>query len=161
MSLRRQLLIAISILFVLVFAGLQALSILSTKDFLQQQLSSHAQDAATSLSHTLVQPLIGNDKVLAEIQIAAMFDRGYYRQIILVAPDGKQILSKELPVAIESVPLWFSSTVSIDTPPGQAFITSGWTQLGKLVIVSQPTFAYQYLWTTFKRVTWWLIAMYL
>src|SRR5450830_180131 len=161
MTLRRQLLIAISIIFVLVFAGLQTLSILSTKDFLQQQLSSHAQDAATSLSHTLVEPLVANDKVLAEIQIAAMFDRGYYRQIILIAPDGKQILAKELPVSIENVPVWFSSLLSIETPPGQAFITSGWKQLGKLVVVSQPTFAYQYLWTSFKQITWWLIAMYL
>ena len=159
MTLRRQLLIAISILFLLVFAGLQTLSILSTKDFLQQQLSSHAQDAASSLSHTLVEPLAANDRTLAEIQIAAMFDRGYYRQIILLSPDGKQVINKELPENIENVPVWFSSLLSLDTPPGQVFITSGWKQLGKLVVVSQPTFAYQYLWTSVKQTTWWLIAM--
>ena len=159
MTLRRQLLIAISILFLLVFAGLQTLSILSTKDFLQQQLSSHAQDAASSLSHTLVEPLAANDQTLAEIQIAAMFDRGYYRQIILLSPDGKQVINKELPENIENVPVWFSSLLSLDTPPGQVFITSGWKQLGKLVVVSQPTFAYQYLWTSVKQTTWWLIAM--
>jgi len=161
MTLRRQLLIAISIIFVLVFAGLQTLSILSTKDFLQQQLSSHAQDAATSLSHILVEPLVANDKVLAEIQIAAMFDRGYYRQIILLGPDGRSLISKELPVSIENVPAWFSSLLAIETPPGQVFITSGWKQLGKLIVVSQPTFAYQYLWTSVKHITWWMIAMYL
>ena len=161
MTLRRQLLIAISMIFILVFAGLQTLSILSTKDFLQQQLSSHAQDAATSLSHTLIEPLVKNDRVLAEIQVAAMFDRGYYRQIILVGPDGKQIFSKEMAVNVDNVPFWFTSLLSIETPPGEVFITSGWKQLGKLIVVSQPTFAYQYLWTSVKHITWWVIAMYL
>jgi len=161
MTLRRQLLIVISIIFVLVFAGLQALSVLSTKNFLQQQLSSHAQDAATSLSYMLVDPLVKNDKVLAEIQISAMFDRGYYRQIILISPNGEKIYAKELPVSIDNVPVWFSSLLSIDTPPGEVFITSGWKQLGKLVVVSQPTFAYQYLWTSLKQAAFWLIAVYL
>jgi len=159
MTLKRQLTRAIWLIFILVFIGLEWLSILSTKDFLQQQLASHAQDAATSLSQTLIEPLVKKDKVLAEIQIAAMFDRGYYRQIILVGPDGKQITAKELPVSIEKVPFWFSSLISIDTPPGEVFITAGWTQLGKLIIVSQPTFAYQFLWTSAKEIALWLGVM--
>lgn len=160
MTLRRQLLFAVSIIFLLMFAVLQILTFFTTKSFLQQQLSSHAQDAAMTLSQSLLKPLARNDMVLAETQIAAMFDRGYYRQIILIDPNGNEILSKELPISVDNVPVWFSSLISIETPPGQAFITSGWTQLGKLVVVSQPTFAYQYLWTSFKQFTFWLLAMY-
>src|SRR5450830_1678616 len=141
MTLRRQLLIAISIIFVLVFAGLQTLSILSTKDFLQQQLSSHAQDAATSLSHTLVEPLVANDKVLAEIQIAAMFDRGYYRQIILIAPDGKQILAKELPVSIETCPCGFLLCYRLKHPQVRYLLPrvgSNWVSWLSLVSLHLP-----------------------
>jgi len=161
MTLKRQLLIAISMIFFVVFAGLQMLSVLSTKDFLRQQLASHAQDAATSLSRSIEDALSKNDKVLAEIQITSVFDRGYYQKIILVTPLGEKVVVKELPVNVENVPIWFSSLLPLDTPPGEAFITSGWRQLGKVIVVSQPTFAYQYLWTSFKNAMWWMISTYL
>ncbi|WP_423680141.1 bifunctional diguanylate cyclase/phosphodiesterase [Undibacterium sp. WLHG33] len=161
MTLRRQLLIAISIIFAVVFFGLQTLSVLSTKDFLKQQLASHAQDAATSLSKSLEDALSKQDLVLAEIQISSMFDRGYFQKIMVISPRGETLISKEMPVAIENVPSLFSHALPLDTPPGEALISSGWRQLGKLVVVSQPTFAYQYLWASFKNAMWWMISMYL
>jgi len=161
MTLKRQLLVAISIMFFIVFAGLQSLSVNATKEFLQRQLASHAQDAATSMSSSLGQALEKKDLVLAEIQVALMFDRGYYQKIILFDVNGNQILVKELPKKIGEVPVLFSSLFSLQTPAGEAFISSGWRQLGKVVVVSQPTFAYEYLWSSFKDVAWWMIATYL
>ncbi len=160
MSLRKQLLIAISVLVLLVFSGMQMLSVVATRDFLQQQLSSHAQDAAGSLSHDLATSLSKNDLVLAEIQLSSVFDRGYYQKIVLFDAYGKKLLSKELPLKIDNVPLAFSSLLQIHTPPGEAFISAGWQQLGKVVVVSQPTFAYQFLWDSFKQQAAWMLAIY-
>ena len=50
MTLRRQLFLTLSVLFLAVLAGLMVLNIKGTRDYLEQQLGSHAQDAATSLS---------------------------------------------------------------------------------------------------------------
>lgn len=160
MSLRRQLLIAISVIVLLVFSGLQVLSVITTRDFLQQQLSSHAQDAAGSMSHDLATSLSNNDLVLAEIQLSSVFDRGYYQKIILFDAYGKKLISKELPRKVDNVPLVFSTLLQIQTPPGEAFISEGWRQLGKVVVVSQPTFAYQFLWDSFKQQAAWMLAVY-
>ncbi|MFZ6686639.1 bifunctional diguanylate cyclase/phosphodiesterase [Undibacterium sp. SXout11W] len=160
MSLRRQLLVAISVLVLLVFSGLQVLSVMTTRDFLQQQLSSHAQDAAGSLSHDLATSLSNNDLVLAEIQFSSVFDRGYYQKIILFDVYGKKLISKELPRKVDNVPLVFSTLLQIQTPAGEAFISEGWRQLGKVVVVSQPTFAYQFLWDSFKQQAAWMLVVY-
>ena len=161
MTLRRQLLLAISIIFFAVFLGLQLLSVLTTRDYLQQQLASHAQDAATALSRPLEEALAKNDQTLANIQIATLFDRGYYRKIIVLDPAGKVMVSKELSGNKEKVPSWMPVLFDLQTPPGEAFISSGWRQLGKVVVISHPAFAYEYLWRSMKEMAMWMFAMYL
>ena len=131
MTLRRQLLLAISIIFFAVFIGLQMLSVLTTRDYLQQQLASHAQDAATALSRPLEEALVKNDQTLANIQISTLFDRGYYKKIVVLDPAGKVVISKELSNNREKVPSWLPVMIDLQTPPGEAFISSGWRQLAR------------------------------
>ncbi|MBC3916847.1 EAL domain-containing protein [Undibacterium sp. CY18W] len=161
MTLRRQLLIAISVIFFAVFIGLQILSVLTTKDYLQQQLASHAQDAATALSRPLEDAMAKNDQTLADIQITTLFDRGYYKKIMVLDPAGKVIISKELPANKEKVPTWMPVLFDLQTPPGEAFISSGWRQLGKVVVISHPAYAYEYLWRSMQEMALWMFVMYL
>ncbi|MFZ6874263.1 bifunctional diguanylate cyclase/phosphodiesterase [Undibacterium sp. Di27W] len=161
MTLRRQLLLAISIIFFAVFLGLQILSVLTTRDYLQQQLASHAQDAATALSRPLEEALAKNDQTLANIQISTLFDRGYYKKIVVLDPAGKVMLNKELASNKETVPSWMPALFDLQTPAGEAFISSGWRQLGKVIVVSHPAYAYEYLWRSMKEMALWMFAMYL
>lgn len=161
MTLRRQLFAGLSVIFLLVFVSLLVISIQSTRAYLQQQLASHAQDAATALSHPLAQSLGRNELTLAETQIATVFDRGYFKRVIVLSSSGAQLLAKELPQRIEKVPLWFSTLFPLETQAGEAFLTSGWKQLGKVVVTSQPTIAYQYLWRTTTEMFWWIFGLYL
>ncbi|MES2300404.1 MAG: EAL domain-containing protein [Pseudomonadota bacterium] len=161
MTLRRQLFLAISVVFLVVFAGLLALSIHNTREYLQQQLASHGQDAATALSYPLAEALAKNDKALAEVQVLAMFDRGYYQKIIVRAADGSGVIDKQLPQRVENVPLWFTQLLALDTAPGEAFVAAGWRQLGKVIVVSQPTFAYEHLWRSVMEMSAWMLAAYL
>jgi len=160
MTLRRQLFIVICSIFFIIFAGLLVLSISSTRDYLEQQLASHAQDAATSLSYPLVEALAKNDQVLAEVQVAAMFDRGYFQKIEVRSADGKVIVSKEMPERVEGVPLWFTQLLPMTTQPGEAFISTGWRQLGKALVLSQPTIAYTHLWHSVLAISWWMLAAF-
>lgn len=161
MTLRRQLLLAISIIFFAVFLGLQILSVLTMRDYLQQQLASHAQDAATALSRPLEEALAKNDQTLANIQISTLFDRGYYKKIVVLDPAGKVLLHKELSAGKDYVPAWLPALFDLQTPPGEAFISSGWRQLGKVVVISHPAYAYDYLWRSMREMALWMFAMYL
>ncbi|QDL54573.1 bifunctional diguanylate cyclase/phosphodiesterase [Rhodoferax aquaticus] len=159
MTLRNQLLVVISALFLAVLTSILLVSVNGTRAYLEQQLSSHAQDAATTLSVTLGLSLGKGDTVLAETQVASLFDRGYFKRVDVLGADKKPLITSVLPEKIEGVPEWFVRVFPINTPPGEAFIGSGWKQLGKVVVQSQPTFAYQHLWSTCVELVAWLVAI--
>jgi hypothetical protein len=160
MTLRRQIFLVLSVLFFAVLAAVLAVSVSGTRQYLEQQLASHAQDAATAMSVTLGQALGKGDTVLAEAQVHSVFDRGYFKRIAVLGPDRQPIVNRVLPQKIEGVPLWFVQAVPIDTATGEAFVGSGWRQLGKVLVESQPTFAYQHLWSTAVEQLLWVLAFY-
>jgi diguanylate cyclase (GGDEF)-like protein len=159
MRLRSQLFGVLAGLFVAAVMVILLVSIVGTRRYLEEQLASHAQDAATALSITLGQSLGKGDKVLAETQVLSVFDRGYFKRIDVLGADRNPIVVRELPEKIEGVPTWFVRLVPIQTPAGEAFVGSGWRQLGKVLVVSQPTYAYQYLWRTSVQQLAWLLAI--
>ena len=161
MTLRRQLFLGISLIFLGVFVGLALLGVSGTRQYLEEQLGSHAQDAASSLVHPLSQSLGAGDRTLAETQVATLFDRGYFQRIAVLGNDGKVVVERELPAKIDAVPLWFSSWLTLEAQPGEAFLASGWRQLGKVVVISQPTHAYQYLWQSALEISGWMFLAYL
>ncbi len=160
MSLRSRLFIAISLVFLLIFAGLMTVSISATKGYLEEQLSSHAQDAANALAHSLSESLANSDVSLAKTQVATVFDRGYYQSIVVLTATGSPIVNKSLPLKIDNVPLWFSNYLPLDPSGGEAFVSAGWRQLGKVIVKSQPTYAYQHLWRTSVQLLVWLGLIY-
>ena len=161
MTLRRQLFLTLSVLFLAVLAGLMVLNIKGTRDYLEQQLGSHAQDAATSLSMRLSQVLERQDPVLTELQVDSFFDRGFFQRIVLLDAKNIILLTKELPAKVPDVPLWFTKQFPLNPPGGEAFVSSGWQQLGKVVVQSQPAHAYQYLWASSLEVATWIGLVYL
>ncbi|MFZ4526872.1 MAG: bifunctional diguanylate cyclase/phosphodiesterase [Undibacterium curvum] len=161
MTLQRQLLIAISLLFLVVFLVVEGLSIVTTRNYLQQQLASHAQDAATTLSKSLEKAMASKDRTLAEVEIASMFDRGYYQSMQVLDNQGRPFVSKELSSDRAQTPGWLPDLLNIRLPAAEAFISSGWRQLGKVVVLSHPAYAYAYLWQSMKTIALWMSVMYL
>ncbi|MEI8157944.1 MAG: LapD/MoxY N-terminal periplasmic domain-containing protein [Burkholderiales bacterium] len=160
MTVRCQIFLVLSVLFLAVLAAVLAVSVAGTRQYLEQQLASHAQDAATAMSVTLGQALGKGDTVLAEAQVRSVFDRGYFKRIAVLDPNRQPIVSRVLPEKVEGVPVWFVRMVPIETTTGEAFVGSGWRQLGKVLVDSQPTFAYQHLWTTAMEQLLWLLSFY-
>ena len=78
MTLLRQLILVITTLFVLLFAGTFAISVHNTRAYLSEQLKTISQDTATSLGLTL-SPHFAEDgeMVVIERLIDAVFDSGY------------------------------------------------------------------------------------
>jgi diguanylate cyclase (GGDEF)-like protein len=159
MRLRSQLFWVIGGLFVAVLLVILLVSTAGTRRYLEQQLASHAQDAATALSVTLAQSLGKNDRVLAETQVLSVFDRGYFQRIDVLDTERNVVLTRVLPERIDEVPNWFVQLLPIQSLAGEAFVGSGWRQLGKVLVVSQPTFAYQHLWRNSWQLLAWLLAI--
>ncbi|KGE03942.1 bifunctional diguanylate cyclase/phosphodiesterase [Pseudohaliea rubra] len=146
MSLYKQLWLAIVFLLTLVFCVSVALSSVSAKRYLEQQLAIKNSDNATALAISLTQQ--DADPVLMELTLAAQFDTGFYELIRLTGPDGAVILERRDGSDGAGAPAWFTKLLPIAAPPGVATVQRGWSQAGTLEVRSHARFAYDELWQT-------------
>ena len=160
MTLFRQLIVGVSLVFFVLLAGVEAISLANARVQLQEQLGSQAQDAATSLALRLA--TLGNleDRALIETLLNPVFDRGYFQEIRVLSVDGGTVARKVLPSAQGAVPEWFTRLFPIGAPGAQSLVSSGWRELGRIVVVSQPHFAYAQLWSTGLQTIAWLALVY-
>ncbi len=161
MTLYRQLLLFTVFLFSLLFLGVWIEKLHSTRNFLVNQLQSHAQDTATSLGLSLSPVLATGDVSAADTMMNAVFDRGYYHRITLQDVYGHLIIEKKLKVEFENVPDWFINLIPINTPVAEALIMAGWNQAGKLYVVSHPGYAYKTLWQTTVRISGYFLSAFI
>src|SRR5512146_1384275 len=157
MKLSRLLVSLISLLWVLVFIATLAIVVNSTKDYLQRAMASHAQDTATSLGLSITHAASIKDVTTIERMTAALFDRGYYREIQVTSMDGKPLVTKRVEEAVKGIPQWFINAFPLDTPPMSAIVMDGWRQVGKVEVVSHPGHAYAELWRVSTRSAWVLL----
>ena len=148
MTLYRQLLLFSFTILCFLLAGIWFIKLNSTKSFLIDQLESHAQDTATSLglsisTHFKVKMM---DTPAMEAMVDAIFDRGYYQQIILKDLHGDTIITRKTAVKLEHIPHWFTELIPLTTPNTAAQIMDGWQQVGSIEVMSHPGYAYQALW---------------
>ena len=146
MTLYRQLIVIVSMLFIAGFVGSFTISSSNLRHFLDKQLASHAQDTATSLGLSLSQAVQNNDQAVMEAMIDAVFDRGYYQQVELTAVGGERLVERSNPVRIENVPGGFVRHMAIETPEAEALVMAGWRQAAIVQVRSHPGHAYRELW---------------
>jgi len=161
MSLRRLLELIISALLLVVFAGTMVISVNNSRAYLQEQMESHAQDTATSLALSLAPAMESNDWPTVNSMVDAIFDRGYYRELTIVSIDGSVLVARSLPVEIDTVPQWFIRLIPLDTPEGEALLSAGWKQAGRLVVKSHPGYAYNELWRSAVGTFGWFAASWI
>lgn len=123
-----------------------------TKEYVNEQLATHAQDTATSLGLS-ISPYVGDDSAMfmAETMITAIFDRGYYREIVLKNNDGETVLLKQNPNKIDTVPDWFTKIVKVTPPIEKTELNDGWAIAGELYVQSHPGLANEKLWETITQ----------
>lgn len=144
MSMYRQMWLAIFLSTLLALLGGLLASTLNARSYLTDQLNAKNNDNATALALALSQQRA--DAVMVELTVSALFDSGHYALIRVVDPLGKTIVERIAPPTAHAVPAWFVQALPLNAAPGQAQISSGWTQLGTLTLVSDSHFAYLALW---------------
>lgn len=160
MTLFRQLFIGTSIAFLVLLALVESVDVVNARLYMQEQLASHAQDTATSLGLVLPDSLAAKDILRAELTVNAVFDRGYYRSIMVVNTGGKKLIDKNLPPAPPGVPVWFTRLFPMHAQSGESLISKGWQQLGRVIVTSHPNFAYKQLWRTTVEATLGMLILY-
>jgi len=159
MTLPKQLVTLIVTLLLLVFLGTFLVTVHNTRDYLEKQLASHAQDAATSLGLSISPYLAEMDLATITSMTDAIFDRGFYRSIRVEDIRGKPLVDRVLPVQLEGVPEWFIHLLPLTTPEGESVLMDGWIQRGRVVISSHPGYAYRQLWQNIAgTLRWFLIS---
>jgi diguanylate cyclase (GGDEF)-like protein len=150
MSMYRQLWLAIILSMLLALVGSLFASLLSARAYLEQQLTIKNADNASALALSLSQQ--NPDPVTVELAVAALFDSGHYESIRIHDPQGKLMIERVAPTGNAGAPEWFVQRLPISSDPGEAQITSGWTQFGAVTLVSHSRFAYEALWTSTREM---------
>lgn len=159
MTLKTQLLITVCLLFALTFIGTFLIGVNNIHNFLTTQLSTQAQNAASSLGVSISQYTeTGNDTGITQTLIDSVFDTGYYSTIKLVSLDNKTIYERTQTIGKYSVPQWFKQIRPMELSPGNALIMSGWKQLGTLYVYSDSESAYFALWNNTLQIFWWFLG---
>lgn len=158
MTLSKQLVALIVALLLLVFLGTFLISVHNTRDYLEKQLESHAQDAATSLGLSISPYLAKMDLATITSMTDAIFDRGFYRTIRIEDMRGKPLVDRVLPVRLEGVPEWFINILPLTTPEGAAALMDGWVQRGRVLVSSHPGYAYRQLWQNIAATLRWFLV---
>ncbi|WP_411994437.1 EAL domain-containing protein [Agarivorans sp. DSG3-1] len=146
MTLYRQLLIVVLLIYGGLLAVVFSIEIGNTRSYLSEQQLSDVNNTSTSLGLSLSPYLEDDDVVGAESVINAMFDSGYYQQISLTLFADESVIDRQNSSAIEGVPEWFTSFELFQPSSQQQVLTSGWMQLGELTVVGHSGFAYLQLW---------------
>lgn len=118
------------------------------RDYLNQQLASHARDAAHNLG-LAISASDASDLVLVHTLASSLFDSGYYQQIRFVNNEQQELFNLQQQPQPE-VPLWFSNSFALDAPVMQSDIGDGWISLGQLTVRSHTGLAQQALWQQSK-----------
>lgn len=158
MSLFKQLLVGITLFALLIFTGSFVVGLESSREQLNNQLSSHAQDAATALGVSLTPHI--DDPVMIELLLNSIFDSGYYSSIRLIDQRTGQALDERVSnIRQSSVPDWFTGLVRLQPGIGEAVVMRGWEQAARVEVVSHPQFALERLWKgTLGSLLWLLLC---
>ncbi|WP_331274224.1 LapD/MoxY N-terminal periplasmic domain-containing protein, partial [Pseudacidovorax intermedius] len=120
MSLLRRLWLSVLLAMFAVLLGTWAVSIATSRLYLQQQLLAQGADAAVSLAMSISQQ--GEDPAMAETLVNALFDSGHFQQVRYTDVKGQVVVDRNRGAVQPGadVPAWFSRLLPLQATPGEA-----------------------------------------
>jgi EAL domain-containing protein (putative c-di-GMP-specific phosphodiesterase class I)/GGDEF domain-containing protein len=161
MTLYRQLLVWVLLIFGLMLTVVYSIEFQSTRDYLSSQQESEVINTSTSLGLALTPYLESGDRVGAESVINAIFDGGFYRKIELKMYTDGSMIERSNAVRVSQIPQWFTDMELFAPVSHEQVLTSGWLQLGDLTLTGHPGFAYQQLWSSMTDLLSWFVIGFL
>lgn len=150
MSLAKQLLLLVTLIFFIVFSVNFALSIDNIRGYLQGESEIHAQNTATSLGLSLSPHMADPKDPILRTMMNAIFDTGYFSEMRLDDVDDNELVRLTHPVREEGVPQWLIQVLPIFPATAQSEISSGWNISGTLYVTTNAGYGYLKLFEQFK-----------
>jgi len=150
MSIYRQLWLAAIASMALALGGALLASMLGARDYLGSQLTLKNHDNAVALA--LMLSMDEPNQVKTTLLVTSLFDSGHYEEIRILDPQGVTLTQRKSVPAASQAPAWFVDLLPITAASGQAKITSGWTEVGSVLLRSDSRFAHQALWDTAVQI---------
>ncbi len=150
MSLFKQISLILSLFLFIVIASVMVLNFKSATSYAQEELYTNAQNTAASLSLALAEAK--GDVPTMSTMINAVFDSGYYKEIILLDMQGKEIYSRVKESAPIKVPTWFINLYDLEAQAGSAHVSAGWSPIGILEVSALEESAHIKLFKIFKEL---------
>ena len=142
MSLSKQLLILITLIFFFIFSVNFFLSVGNIKSYIEVESEIHVQDTATSLGLSLSPHMVDNQDPIIRAMMNAIFDQGYYKEIRLVDLDDNELVSLINTEKLDGVPQWLIDLMPMEPATAVTEINSGWSPAGILTVTTNPGYGY-------------------
>lgn len=152
MTLFRQILMLISFLVFIMFSINYVSSINHIREYEEIESRIHAWDTAKSLALSLKPHMAKVEDALNNTPVKSIFDRGYYKEIIVFNSNGNT-LGKLLNInQVEGIPVWFIELQSLEPASAESKISSGQMILGTVRVTVNPGRAYYKLFQKAKSL---------
>jgi diguanylate cyclase (GGDEF)-like protein len=126
-----------------------AISFGDSRDYIENELYIKAQNTASASAVTMSQA--DGDITKMSVMADAIFDTGYYRNIVLKDMNGTNLFEKSRDDKA-SVPSWFESMLHFKMQTARTQVSNGWQPLGILEVTSNTTESLEYLYGLFKKI---------
>ncbi|GAA5784952.1 bifunctional diguanylate cyclase/phosphodiesterase [Chitiniphilus shinanonensis] len=156
MSLLRQLWIMVITITLLAFVGSFVVSMLTARNYLEQQLYIQSADNASSLALSMSQQ--SKDDATTQLLVTALFDSGHFEMVRYRDVTGRVVVERENHAMPEGVPGWFMRLFPIQVQAGQADVSDGWHQAGSVTVLAHSRYAYLSLWDGALHLLLWISA---
>lgn len=149
MTLFKQTVLLFAAMLLLVLAIVLYSGFEESREYIDDELFSKAQNSASALSVAMSQS--GADITKMSVIASAAFDTGYYKRVALISMRGEPLFVKEAEREHGGAPKWFKEAVGLSSAKAVAQVSDGWKPLGILEVVPDRSLAYEYLYTLFKK----------
>jgi EAL domain-containing protein (putative c-di-GMP-specific phosphodiesterase class I)/GGDEF domain-containing protein len=163
MSIRRQLVLWIGLLILLIMSGNLFINVFQLKNNYEQQLKARADETVTTLALSMSHSALLEDDALLRSMIDVVFDRGHFSQIRFEYQDSNRLVVRVADQYLApQVPNWFKGVMKLSAGDGHAHVSQGWHQLGDLTVRLNPGPMYVQLWRLVKaEIAWFGLMLFL
>lgn len=159
MTLYRQLVLMLTLMTLLMFAGTTLLNLYQTRSFVVEQMASRARDTATVLGLSLSSYAAAGDKSTLDAVVDTIYRHGEFSEISLTDVEGQTLVDRRTSAAVEGVPAWFVDWLKLGAPSSDGDVVSASGLVGHLHVTSHPGRAYHELWRCAVSALSWFVAI--
>ncbi|MGF1685382.1 EAL domain-containing protein [Photobacterium japonica] len=161
MSLYKRILISVLSVFAVLYGIVFYIQYTSVKNYLHEQQVNTVNNTVSSLSLIIPHQHEENGNSGVEAAIFAAFDSGYYKEISFLLYKEDDYITRLASNDKNHVPAWFADSYGFNEVRESVVITSGWAQVGELVVVSNTSMAEDQLWKSTLDLSMWFFAAFL